>query len=59
MMSGHPWETPAEYPLECEANFSEVFRNAFIVSTFDGDELLIVMRDEHILVFDKDMHKTQ
>ena len=55
-MAGQPWTTPAEYPLDCEANFSEVFRNAFMVNSFDGDEHLIIIRDEHILIFDRDMH---
>ena len=51
-MGGSPWTTPAEYPLDCEQNFSEVFRNAFLVNSFDGEEHLIIIRDEHILIFD-------
>ena len=54
---GEPWQTPpAEWPVACEGNFSEVFRHAFLVSTFDGDEHLLVLRDEHVLIFDRDMH---
>ena len=56
-MGGQPWNDPAEYPLHCEANFSEVFRNAFMVNSFDGDEHLIIIRDEHIIIFDNDMHQ--
>lgn len=56
MMGGQPWQTPAEYPLECEGNFSEVFRNAFLVNSFSGEQHLLILRDEHVLLFDKDMH---
>ena len=27
-----------------------------MVNSFDGDEHLIIIRDEHILIFDRDMH---
>lgn len=33
-----------------------MFRNAFMVNSFDGDEHLIIIRDEHIIIFDNDMH---
>lgn len=51
LLPDQPWEVPAEYPLVCEQAFSEVFRNAFLVSTRAGEEHLVILRDEHVLIF--------
>lgn len=52
-----PWQQPQEYPLECEGNFSEVFRNAFIIPTRKNGNCLMIFRDEHTFVFDENMQE--
>ena len=48
-----PWDDPVEKDFECEGNFSEVFRNGFIVPTSQHGDCLILFRDEHAILFNE------
>jgi len=48
-----PWKEPSEHDFNCEGNFSEVFRNGFIVPTSQHGDCLILFRDEHALLFNE------
>ena len=56
MSTGHPWTKTKEQPLNCEQGFSEVFRNAFSVSSAEGIECLVIVRDEHIVLLDDELN---
>lgn len=51
-----PWgKEPAVYPLNSAEGCSEVFRNAFIVPNETHGDCLMIMRDEHTIVFNDKM----
>ena len=52
-----PWNQPQEHPLMCEGNFSEVFRNAFLIPTRRHGTCLMIFRDEHTFVFNEEMEQ--
>lgn len=48
------WQDPEQHPIECEGNFSEMFRNAFLIKNKQGADCLLLFRDEHCLAFKLD-----